>query len=280
MGGGRYFEEPMSLVVGQIVYSSFPQIGYQIFANPEMPESVQSAFVEEIVHKHWDVYEPPPPGYRAGFIHQTHPDHTLFGWLFNDGDDDHGRPHTPYFLSYHVNQPLESEIAHLVVQCLQKGPAALIPRHIIPERPGQLEITSDYESADCGVTLTAAQQAHIQQQLQQPSLLQCFFANSDVPIAVSEPITEAVETEIIKPQVDLPLDLHPEPAASTPVTPLATASSQRTVATSGLTAAPQNKHLVAAGLPSRQAPGLRSDTRKPQSEDLALQIISILDETL
>ncbi|PZD72444.1 hypothetical protein C1752_03733 [Acaryochloris thomasi RCC1774] len=270
----------MSLVVGQIVYSSFPRIGYQIFANAEMPESVQSAFVEDIVHKHWDVYEPPPPGYRAGFIHQAHPDHTLFGWLFNDGDDDHGRPHTPYCLSYHLNQPLESDIANFIVQCLQKGPVALIPRHIIPEQPGQLEITSDYEPAGLGVTFTAVQQQQIQEQLQHPSLLQCFLADSGVPTLINEPITKAVEDEFIEPQVWHQPLIHPDLAAPAPAQSVATASGQRTLPT--LTTSQQKGDLatLSAGPPSGNPPGQRAVTRKPPSEDLARQIISILDETL
>ncbi|MEO0373468.1 MAG: hypothetical protein AAF329_02345 [Cyanobacteria bacterium P01_A01_bin.17] len=272
----------MSLVVGQIVYSSFPQIGYQVFANAEMPESVQSAFVEDIVHKHWDVYEPPPQGYRAGFIHQAHPDHTLFGWLFNDGDDDHGRPHTPYCLSYHLNQPLESDVANFIVQCLQKGPVALIPRHIIPEQPGRLEITSDYEPADLGITFTAVQQQKIQEQLQQPSLLQCFFTTgSGVPTPTDDPITEAVEDEFIEPQIwHQSPDIHPEPTAPAPAQPVATASGQRTLPT--LTTSQQKGHpaTLSAGPPLGHPPGQRAAKHKPPSEDLARQIISILDETL
>jgi hypothetical protein len=274
----------MSLVVGQIVYSSFPQIGYQVFANSEIPERVQSAFVEDIVHKHWDVYEPPPPGYKAGFIHQIQTDHTLFGWLFDDGDDDHGRPHTPYCLGYYLNQPLDNEVVDLVTQCLQKGPITLISRQRVPAaQPEQIELVSDYESAAPGITFTDVQQQQIQRWVQQQLLLRCLFANTDVlvPIAGSAALApQAWEQKAI--------DVYPEleKSASVFASSLAAASSQQLMSAvhlshSGLTAPQRGAPATTSAGPSAGSPpGYRVAKRKAQSEDLARQIISILDETL
>lgn len=288
----------MSLVVGQIVYSSFPQIGYQSFANTEIPERVQTAFVEEIIHEHWDVYEPPPPGFKAGFIHQTHPEHTLFGWLLNDGDDDHGRPHTPYCLAYYLHQTLDAHVTNFMVQCLEKGPVNLISRQVVPELPEQLEIIMGYEPAVLGVTITDLQKQQILQNVQQQSLLQCFYANSCVLVSLANPQQPHIHPtdELFVPQTwppkrqEAPREL--EEAASSVPTPLvaavaATASPQRVAAAVGLShgslKAPKRQGLAtmtAGGPAAGPPPGRQRPKRKAQSEDLASQIISILDETL
>jgi hypothetical protein len=273
----------MSLVVGQIVYSSFPQIGYQVFANSEIPERVQSAFVEEIVHKHWDVYEPPPPGYKAGFIHQIQTDRTLFGWLFDDGNDDHGRPHTPYCLGYYLNQPLDTEVVDLMTQCLKKGPMTLISRQRVPEQPEQIELVSDYESAAPGITFTDVQQQQIQWWVKQQLLLRCLFADTDVPVPIADSAALASQAWEQK-----SADVHPEleKSALALAPSLAAASSQQLISAanlshSGLTAPHRGAPATtSAGPPAGSPPGQRVVKRKAQSEDLARQIISILDETL
>ncbi len=283
----------MSLVVGQIVYSSFPQIGYQSFANSEIPEPVQTAFVEEIVHEHWDVYEPPPPGFKAGFIHQTDTEHTLFGWLFNDGDDDHGRPHTPYCLAYYLHQTLDAHVANFMVQCLQKGPVKLIPRQVVPESPEQIEIRMGYEAAVLGVTITELQQQQLLHQVQQQSLLQCFYANSCILASVAGQQPAPEQDELLVPQSwppqrqEAPRERQ-EPAVIPP--PLVAAAPSRTqpvaaavsLSANSVTAVHRQGRVALAskGPSAGRPPGQQSSNRKAQSEDLASQIISILDETL
>jgi len=43
--------------------------------------------MERVASQRWDSYEPPKSGYRAVYLHQVTPDHSLFGWLYNDADD-------------------------------------------------------------------------------------------------------------------------------------------------------------------------------------------------
>ena len=61
-----------------------------------------------------------------GSIHQVTLDHTLFGWLYNDGHDDLGRSNVPYFHCYYLAQRLDNAQLENIFTCLHKGPVALI----------------------------------------------------------------------------------------------------------------------------------------------------------
>lgn len=245
----------MPLVVGQIVYSSFPNVGYQTFATSEIPEPVQSAFVEDVVHEYWDVYEPPPQGYKAGFIHQVDAQHILFGWLFNDGGDDYGRLHTPYCLGYYQKGDLAPECLDRILDCLCKGPVHLISRQVIPDQIETIEIAADYEPATPGVMLTTDQYAQLQQQVQQQQLLKHLFSETltAAPLTTNDPVLSERQPEVVL-----------EPPVSVVAAQSAALSRSR-------------QSVPAAGRP----PGQQSRQRKAaQRAELASQIISILDETL
>ncbi|MGF1604057.1 MAG: hypothetical protein ACFCU8_18985 [Thermosynechococcaceae cyanobacterium] len=300
----------MSFVVSQIVYSSFPKVGYQVFASPDVSAQLKSTFVEQIVYVHWDVYEPPPEGYRAGFVHQISLAQTFFGWIFNDGTDDYGRLHTPYCLGYYLKQTLEPDLVDLMLQCLQAGPCDLISRQTVPSQIERVKITQRIQTA-AGISITAAQQQQVHQQVHQQQLLQFLFAHQDSSTPVLE--TNALESE---PQwaenlgnIDIVPDLVvPDRAADmlyplgqdrlpaipmnfvtgTPHSPPEGSQQQRdqrleTPDQSRPT--PQARQLVGAitGPSLRTQETITSNKAEPQAsapEDLASQIVSILDELL
>ena len=49
----------MSLVLGQLVYTSFPKVGYKLFVSTEVPTEIQQVFIQQIVYQHWNSYNPP-----------------------------------------------------------------------------------------------------------------------------------------------------------------------------------------------------------------------------
>jgi hypothetical protein len=296
----------MPLVVDQIVYSSFPQIGYQVFASPEISTQIKTTFVEQVVYAHWDVYEPPPAGYRAGFIHQISLAQTFFGWLFNDGADDYGRLHTPYCLGYYLKRTLGSESVDLILQCLQAGPLDLISRQIIPTQIKRLTITQANQRTAEGVVITATQQQQIQQQVKQQQLLQHLFIHPDSPSPVVETEAQAAGTQALKAQETVGII----PIVPEVVIPDLAADSCYPLGQERLPAIPMNfgagphispqgdTHLAGNESPekleelpltqqARQLVGAvssRSVQERPkhpaQPEDLASQIVSILDELL
>ena len=122
----------MPLLLGQLVYTSFSGRGYRNVASAQVPTEIQQAFIQRVVSQHWDSYEPPKSEYRAVYLHQVSPEHTLFGWLYNDGEDDMGRNDVPYFHCYYLAEPLRDFQLENIFTCLQKGPLALIDRHSLP----------------------------------------------------------------------------------------------------------------------------------------------------
>ena len=102
----------MPLSLGQIVYTSFTGIGFRLLASAQVPSEIQQAFVEQVVFRHWDSYNPPESEYRAVYLYQVTPEHILFGWLYSDGSDDLKRTHVPYFHCYY------DEDTNLIEACL------------------------------------------------------------------------------------------------------------------------------------------------------------------
>ena len=92
----------MPLLVGQLIYTNLPKSGFKLLVSQHIPPEIQDKFIQEIVHQMWDAYNPPPLNYQAVFLQQFSHKRTLFGWLYNDGHDDLGRAHIPYFLGYYL----------------------------------------------------------------------------------------------------------------------------------------------------------------------------------
>jgi WD40 repeat protein len=186
----------MVLILGQLIYTSFAKVGFQTLTSAAVPPEVRQVFTEHIVYKYWDSYSPPPSDYRAAYIHQLSFDRTLFGWVYNDGDDDLGRSHVPYFICYYFMGELTRITLKAILECLITGPMALPTRNILPGEIDNLAISGDYGSAREGVPLTIATQAQICLNLQQEKLFK-FLVSAAEPSLIMEELTEpAVLTAI------------------------------------------------------------------------------------
>lgn len=122
----------MPLLLGQLVHTSFPIVGFRTLASAQVPAEIQQAFIQQVVCQYWDSYSPPKFGYRAVYLHQVTSEHTLFGWLYNDGGDDLGRSHVPYFICYYLTEQLQPTQLDNIFTCLQRGPVAMIDRRSLP----------------------------------------------------------------------------------------------------------------------------------------------------
>jgi hypothetical protein len=171
----------MRLILSQLFYTSFPDIGFKTIASLQVPPAIYQAFDRQIVSRYWNAYNPPPKGYQAAYLHQVTPEHTLFGWLYNDGSDEMGRNHVPYFVCYYLAQPLlDFELKNLF-GCLQLGPISLIQRDRPPDRVSQLIIQdlSTYQSVRRGVSIPISMQKQSLIALQQCELINLFIPEID-----------------------------------------------------------------------------------------------------
>jgi WD40 repeat protein len=83
-----------------------------------------------VVYQRWDSYNPPRFGYRAAYLHQVTLEDSLFGWLYNDGQDDFGRSQVPYFVCYYYSGRLHAVQLENIFNCLDRGPVALIDQQL------------------------------------------------------------------------------------------------------------------------------------------------------
>ncbi len=167
----------MPLLIGQLVYTSFPGVGLSTLASDQVPPEIQQAFVQKIVYRHWDSYNPPRSGYRAAYLYQVTPEHSLFGWLYNDGRDDFGRSQIPYFHCYYYSGRLHADLLEDIFTCLYRGPIALIDRQL----PSVLKtiVVSDvgsYRTVDMGVAISLSIRDRSHVALEQRRLLDLFIA--------------------------------------------------------------------------------------------------------
>jgi phosphate transport system substrate-binding protein len=168
----------MHLLLGQVVYTSFTGMGFRLLASTQVPTEIQQAFLEGVASQHWDSYEPPKSGYRAVYLHQVTPEHSLFGWLYNDGADDMGRCDVPYFICYYIAGPLHAIQLENIFICLHKGPVALIDRHSIPTTLAAILIRNfwSYQPARPGVAIALGVRRQSHLALNQGELLDVFVA--------------------------------------------------------------------------------------------------------
>lgn len=181
----------MDLLLGQIVYASFPRIGFRTLASAGVPMEIQQAFIEYVVCRHWDTYNPPLSGYQAVYLYQVTPEHNLFGWLYNDGADDIGRNDVPYFHCYYLGEPLLDFQLEIIFTYLRQGPVALIDRHSSGsslETKVFLELWS-YKPARLGVEISLGNRRRSHIALNQGELLDLF-----VPLNDQEMVIELEQT--------------------------------------------------------------------------------------
>ncbi len=205
----------MSLPVGQLVYTSFPEVGFKTLASPDIPPDIQQVFLEQIVHEFWDAYNPPPTDYRAAYFYQVNEHQSLFGWLYNDLSDDLGRSHIPHFASYYWEGSLA--IAHLdfILTCLEIGPITIIERLKRPTPLDKIIIPDfcNYPPARRGVRLSASVRKNSHHCLQQHQLLALFVpheTNESVNTLLQLPPEHSVQQ--LSPVI---LELPPTPTPPT-----------------------------------------------------------------
>lgn len=167
--------------LGQLVYTSFPKIGFRHLSSAQIPKEIQHAFVHQVVYLRWNSYNPPAADYRAAYLYQINADHTLFGWLYGDATDDVGR-HVPYFIGYHLAEPLTATHLDNIFVCLQRGPTSLVDKHNLGN--GTLETLSipdvrGYPPARIGVDIPDDIRNYSRTFLQMQELLNIFVPASD-----------------------------------------------------------------------------------------------------
>ncbi|MFH7030318.1 MAG: WD40 repeat domain-containing protein [Heteroscytonema crispum UTEX LB 1556] len=168
----------MSLLLGQLVYTSFAGVGFKTLNSPEVPAEIQQAFIEQVVYQYWDFCNPPSSDYRAVYLHQLTPEDSLFGWLYNDGLDDFGRSDVPYFVCYYFAGLLEPLHLENIFTCLHNGPVELVDRQspaVAVENLVAPDLWS-YQSVRPGVQIPLAVRKRTYAALQQGKLLNLFEA--------------------------------------------------------------------------------------------------------
>jgi WD40 repeat protein len=164
------------LLLGQLIHTSFPFVGFRTVTSQHIPTEIQQAFLEKVVYQYWDSYNPPSAGYRAAYLHQVTSEHSLFGWLYNDGLDDFGRSDVPYFICYYLAGKLQPSHLENILICLCTGPVKLIDRQKIPIYLESLIVPDlwSYQPARNGVKIPSEMIEQIQHSLQQRELLHLF----------------------------------------------------------------------------------------------------------
>jgi hypothetical protein len=206
----------MSLRLGQLLYTSFPEVGFHIIASPEVPQEARQAFVQTVTHQLWDAYNPPDNGYRAVYVYQEAPDRTLFGWLYNDGADDRGRSHVPYFIGHYLEGVLSPEQLDNIFTLLRKGPSISIDRQTPPE---SLEAAFapdlwDYKPARAGVAVPAKTREQAYKALAQGELVEMFVSGDEEYKLDEDYLAEFEEEEIDIDDFAFDMDDDPDRSSS------------------------------------------------------------------
>ncbi|BAU14662.1 WD-40 repeat protein [Leptolyngbya sp. NIES-3755] len=170
----------MFLLLGQLVYTSFTKVGFKALSSAAIPPEIQQAFIDQIVHQHWDAYNPPESNYRAVYLYRVSENQTLFGWLYNDGADDLGRKHIPYFVCYYYAGELQPEHLDVIFACLAKGTATFLDRQVLPEQIESVAIANyeTYEPARMGVSIPQELRDQTRRSLDQNKLFKLFVSGT------------------------------------------------------------------------------------------------------
>lgn len=167
-----------SLLLEQIVYTSFTQTGLKAVASTQLPVEIQQAFMEKIVQQYWNSQQPLEVGHQAVYLQQITPEHTLFGWLYNVGKDELNGEDIPYFICYYLAEPLLFYFQlEKIFTCLHKGPVALIDRDTPNFSIESVVIKNiwDYKSARPGLIIPMLMRAQSYIALKQGELLDLFI---------------------------------------------------------------------------------------------------------
>lgn len=199
----------MSLLLGQLVYTSFPRVGFKTLVSAEVPTQIKQAFIQQIVYQHWNSYKPPRAGYLAAYVYQITLEHNLFGWLYNDGMDDLGRSHIPYFLCYYLAERLNTAQLANIFTCLQRGPVGLIERLNFPSSLDPIVFPNlwSYLPARKGleIPLSVREQSYIS--LKQEKLLNLFVPSDqrEIVVELNAQNSPALTAVALRPEAVMPL---------------------------------------------------------------------------
>lgn len=163
----------LTLELEQLVYTSFPEQGFQTLSSESVSEDVKQVFLTQVVYKYWNSYAPPQPGYRAAYLAQISTEQTLFGWMYNHGDDDLGRSHVPYFVAYCLNGKLDNALLDDIYDCLERGPVTFIERQSFSPSVDKVVIDrmEDWHPTLPGVTIPSGTRARCRLLLNKEKLL-------------------------------------------------------------------------------------------------------------
>jgi|GEM_PF-2659837 len=163
----------LTLDLDQLVYTSFLDQGFQTLSSPGVAAEVKQVFLTQVVYKYWNSYAPPQPGYRAAYLVQISTEQTLFGWMYNQGDDDLGRSHVPYFVAYYLVNRLDNLLLDDIYACLEQGPVTLIERHCISPEAQKVVVDNmdNWQPMLPGVTIPSGTRARCRLLLNQEKLL-------------------------------------------------------------------------------------------------------------
>jgi predicted regulator of Ras-like GTPase activity (Roadblock/LC7/MglB family) len=168
----------MSLVVEQLIYSSFERMGFKYIASTNVPLSIQQIFYQNVVSRLWDSYSPPAKHHKGVYLYQSDLDKILFGWLSNDGEDEFGRGDIPYFHCYYLNEILDSTRLVKILACLEAGPIERVYRDQPIAISGDVLISDNYRSGafELGVKLSKDIRLFSHRQLREGKLLQWYVS--------------------------------------------------------------------------------------------------------
>jgi predicted regulator of Ras-like GTPase activity (Roadblock/LC7/MglB family) len=171
----------MSLIVEQLIYSSFSQLGFKYIASANVPLAIQQVFYQQIVSQLWDTYNPPNKNFKGVYIYQIDFHNILFGWLINDGNDEFGRGDIPYFHCYYLQEPLDSKQLVKILSCLETGPLKRISREEAKIVLDTIILADNYQSNafELGIKLSKDIRLFSHRQLREEKLLQWFVSSQE-----------------------------------------------------------------------------------------------------
>jgi predicted regulator of Ras-like GTPase activity (Roadblock/LC7/MglB family) len=177
-------------MVGQLIYTTLPNSGFQLLVSQRIPIHIQDSFVQNIVYQHWNVYNPPSDDYQAVYLHQVSATHLLFGWLYNEGRDELGRSHIPYFLAYYWTGNLDDARLERFLRHLEKGPVYFIERERLESNLQNVIVpdVDEYNSPRSGLVISSEIRVKSQKDLQKKKILKLLVASDD--LVSPEPVSD------------------------------------------------------------------------------------------
>lgn len=202
-------------MLGQLVYTSFPGVGFRAVASAHVPVEIQLAFIQQVVYQRWNSYNPPSSGYRAAYLHQVTLEHNLFGWLYVEGQDELGRSYIPHFHCYYLAELLHVVQLENIFSCLQKGPVALMDQHL--PVAWETTVASEFWShppAHIGVAIPSSVRERSHVALKQKRLLD-LFVSVDEGVIVTELNGQVYKQQSVQPSIATPVPSAPSSGQDT-----------------------------------------------------------------